>query len=73
MIDKNKLKGAIISKGYTIDSFSQAMGMSRTAFYRRLRRGWFGTDEVQSMMKKLDIADPTPIFFADEVTCEVTV
>lgn len=32
----NKLKGLIVSQGYTIKKFSELVGIKRTALYRKL-------------------------------------
>ena len=35
-------------------------------FYSKMKNGVFGSDEIQTMIKILDIDDPMSIFFADE-------
>ena len=47
---------------------AKALGISEKTFISRMRRGVFGTDEAEKMIKVLDIKNPIDIFFAAEVT-----
>lgn len=64
MIDKNKLRAAWIAKGMTQSDVAREIGVSDATFSRRLRRGEFGIDEAELMIKLLDIKCPMEIFFA---------
>lgn len=66
MIKTNKLKGLIIENGYTQSDIAKAIGISPKTFYEKMKRGVFTSDEIQIMIKKLGIKNPSPIFFADE-------
>lgn len=68
MIDKNKLRAAWIAKGMTQSDVAREIGVSDATFSRRLRRGEFGIDEAELMIKLLDIKCPMEIFFAQTVT-----
>nr|DAH92812.1 MAG TPA: hypothetical protein [Caudoviricetes sp.] len=46
--------------------------MSPKTFSMKLKKRVFGSDEIEKMIKLLDIKDPMPIFFASEVTSEDT-
>lgn len=68
MVDTQALKGKIVEHGYNMSSFADAIEMPRVTFSRRMKKGVFGSDEIEKMIKILDISDPMPIFFTDEVT-----
>lgn len=68
MIDTNKLRGAIVSKGYSQSDVAKMLDITPKTFYLKMQKGVFGTDEAKAMIDFLDIDNPTEIFFADEVT-----
>lgn len=68
MIDTNRLKGAIVQKGMTQTDAAKMLGMTPKTFYLKMKKGVFGSDEIQIMIDKLEIQDPMEIFFAKEVT-----
>ena len=68
MIDTNALRGAIAAKGLTQQTVAQQLGMSPKTFYSKMKRGVFGSDEMEMMIKLLSIENPTAIFFAEKVT-----
>lgn len=68
MVNRQALKGKIVEQGYNLSSFADAIEMPRATFARRMKKGVFGSDEIEKMIKILDIDDPMPIFFTDEVT-----
>lgn len=68
MIDTNALRGAIAAKGMTQQDVAKHMQMSPKTFYAKMKRGVFGSDEMESMIDLLSIENPTAIFFAKEVT-----
>ena len=63
-MDRNKLKGRIVEKGYTQQSLSEAIHMPYRTFNWKLKNGKFGTDEIKAIMDVLDIDNPVPYFFA---------
>ena len=67
MLNKNALKGAIVTKGLTQEDVAIILGVSRKTFSEKLRKGVFLSSEIGAMMKLLDIEDPRGIFFADDV------
>lgn len=71
MIDKNKLKGAIVSAGVTQEDVAKAIGKTPKTFSNKMKKGVFGSDEIEIMCKFLSIKDPTPIFFCS--CCQPTV
>ena len=68
MVNTNKLHGKIVEKGYSKRSFAHKIGMSEATFYRKMKSGVFGSDEIEKMIEILDIENPTAIFFDKEVT-----
>lgn len=68
MLDRNALKAEIVRNGLTQKEVAKALGISEKTFISRMRRGVFGTDEAEKMIKFLDIKNPIDIFFAAEVT-----
>lgn len=72
MILINELKGKILAKGYTQKKIAEEIGITPKTFSEKLKRGIFGSDEIEVMIEKLELKNPMEIFFANEVTCEVT-
>lgn len=69
MIDKNKLKGRIVEKGFSLGQFSERLGMASNTLRRKLNSEKpFTTDEVEKVMKLLDISrsDIVDYFFAHD-------
>lgn len=72
MVNTQKLKGLIAEKNYSQSKIAEMIGITPKTFYSRMDKGVFGSDEIDKMIEILDIKDPTPIFFAQCVTCKVT-
>lgn len=72
MVDTQKLKGLIVEHGYSQKDMAEMLGITPSTWFRRMDRGVFGSDEIAQLMKILNISDPTPIFFNQDVTYEVT-
>lgn len=72
MIDTNALKGIIVAQGLTQEKVARHIGMTPKTFGVKMKKGVFGSDEMEAMIKLLSIEDPVRIFFAKEVTCQVT-
>lgn len=68
MIDTNALKGIITSKGLTQQDVAKHIGIAPKTFYLRMKKGVFGSDEIEVMIKLLAIENPCAIFFANKVT-----
>jgi hypothetical protein len=67
MINTQALRGIIVSKGETQRSVAKKIGVSETAFYRKMNRGIFNSNEMYELVKLLSIENPVPIFFADKI------
>ena len=68
MIDVNKLRGRMAEKGRSGHDMAKVIGKTPKAFYSKMKAGVFDSDEIEAMVKDLDIRNPMEIFFADEVT-----
>lgn len=72
MVAVNKIKDLIAERGYTQEQTARKMGICPKSFYNKLKKGKFGTDEAEKLIEILHITNPIEIFFAENVTCEVT-
>lgn len=68
MLDVNRLKSVIVLNGKTQEDVAKHLGMSSKTFYLRMKKGVFGSDEIDKMVEYLKIDDPMAIFFAKNVT-----
>ncbi len=68
MLDRNALRAEIVRNGLNQKDVAQMLNMSEKTFISRMKKGIFGTDEVEIMIEKLDIQNPMAIFFAQTVT-----
>lgn len=66
MIRTDKLRGRIVEKGYSQEDVAKRLGMSPKTFYRKMKKGVFGSDEIEGMLQILEISNPTEIFFTQE-------
>lgn len=68
MIDINKLRGRMAEKGRSGLDMAKVIKKTPKTFYSKMKLGVFDSDEIEAMVKDLEIEDPVAIFFADEVT-----
>ena len=68
MIDTAALKGVIVSNGMTQQDVAEKLGMHPKTFYSKMKKGVFGSDEMDKMIDILSIKNPVEIFFANKVT-----
>ena len=60
------LEYEIKRKGMTITEMCEFLGIDRSTFWKKCNgKSEFRQSEIQQIIKRLDISDPTPIFFAD--------
>lgn len=64
MVDINRLKSVMVLNGRTQEDVAKAIGITSKTFYLRMKKGVFGSDEIEKMIDYLKIDDPMPIFFA---------
>ena len=72
MIDTLSLKAIIVSKGMTQKDLAKQMQIAPKTFYEKMKKGVFGSDEMEQMIDILSIKNPIEIFFAKNVTSQVT-
>ena len=66
MIKTDELRGIIAKNNKSQSDVAKAIGVSPKTFYMKMKKGIFGSDEIQIMIKDLNIENPIEIFFADE-------
>ena len=69
-MDKNKLLYFIKDKGYKVEEFCNAVGLSKGKLYRRIKNNSFTIQDIWSIGKFLNLTleDINSIFFADYVS-----
>lgn len=68
MIDVAGLKAEMVRNGYTQTKMAEKLNMTPRTFSNKLKRGVFGSDEIEIMMHTLHIKEPISIFFTSEVS-----
>lgn len=68
MVDTKRLKSVMVLNGKTQEDVARHLGMTSKTFYLRMKKGVFGSDEIEKMIEYLSIDDPMPIFFTKGVT-----
>lgn len=63
MINVNELKGIIVARGHTQKDVAKRLGMTGKTFSLKLKKGVFGSDEIDKMIDYLQIENPLFIFF----------
>lgn len=64
MVATEKLRGIIAEQGFSQRQIAKKLGMTEKTFYTKMKKGVFGTDEVDQMIAILKIKNPVDIFFA---------
>nr|DAU29024.1 MAG TPA: SOS-response transcriptional repressor [Caudoviricetes sp.] len=64
MVNGNKLRAIIIERGMTQKIVAEKLGMAPKTFYSKVKKGVFGSDEINQMIDLLKIQDPMSIFFS---------
>ena len=72
MVNTNKLRGIIAERGLDQKDVAEMIGKTPKTFYEKMKKGKFDSDEITSMVSGRNIKNPADIFFAADVTCEVT-
>lgn len=68
MVNTNELRGVIAKNGKTQSDVARMLNITPKTFYLRMKKGVFGSDEIQIMINELHIDNPMEIFFAKRVT-----
>ena len=50
MIRTDKLKGIIVENGYSQNDVAREIGITPKTFYDKMKKGVFGSDEIQKMI-----------------------
>lgn len=66
MIKTDELRGIIAKRNKSQSDVAKAIGVSPKTFYMKMKKGIFGSDEIQIMIDDLEIDNPVEIFFAKE-------
>lgn len=64
MIKTDKLLGIITEKKVTQKAMAKRLNMAPKTFYAKMKKGVFGSDEIEIMVDELNIEQPWNIFFA---------
>nr|WP_088325753.1 helix-turn-helix domain-containing protein [Bacillus cereus] len=70
MVNTQKLKGLIVERGTTQQAVANAIGMDRSTFYRKMKKGGvFTIEEAGSIAEEvpLTMEEATEIFFGSLV------
>lgn len=66
MVLMNEIKGRIVAKGLTQDYVAKKIGISTKTLNSKLNgKGAFDVNEIESLIKVLDIKNPIEIFFVN--------
>ena len=65
-MDVNKLRGVMAERKCSQKELAEHVGISEKTFYNKMKRGVFGTDEVERMISYLDIKNPAEIFLPQQ-------
>lgn len=66
MIRTDKLNGVIAERGYSKAKLAKEIGIAPKTFYDKMKKGIFGSDEMEAMIRILQIENPGSIFFAQK-------
>ncbi|MDE5588216.1 MAG: DUF739 domain-containing protein [Acetatifactor sp.] len=64
MVNTAELRGVIAKNGKTQSDVAKILNITPKTFYMRMKKGVFGSDEIQVMIDELHIENPMDIFFA---------
>lgn len=63
-MDVARLRGIITERGMSQRKVAKELGITEKTFYSKMKRGVFGTDEVEKMIDVLGIQNPAEIFLS---------
>lgn len=72
MIDVASLRAEMTRYGITQKQLAESIGISPRTFSNKMKKGVFGSDEIEQMIQILKIKDPMSIFFSQMVTLKDT-
>lgn len=62
MINTAELRGIIAKNGKSQSDIAKMLNITPKTFYLRMKKGVFGSDEIQIMIDELSIDNPMEIF-----------
>jgi len=68
MVDTAELRGIIAKNGKSQSDVAKMLNITPKTFYMRMKKGVFGSNEIQIMIDELHIDNPMEIFFTQTVT-----
>lgn len=68
MINTDELRGIFAKNGKSQSDIAKMLNITPKTFYAHMKKGVFGSDEIQVMIDELHIDNPMDIFFAKKVT-----
>lgn len=68
MVDTNALRGVIAANGMSQQAVAKELGIAPKTFYSKMKKGVFGSNEMEAMISLLSIENPQEIFFAKKRT-----
>ena len=69
MMDAIRLEYEMKKKGYNVERLCKELGMSKSAYYRKLRGvSEFTQSEIQKIVEVLGLVSPMGIFFVEKVS-----
>ena len=68
MFNEREFEAQMVRKGVKKYELAEKLGMTYTSLYRKIKSGRFTREEIGKIIELLEIKDPVPIFFADELT-----
>lgn len=66
MIRTEKIEGLMAEHHLTRGDMANKLGITPKTFYLKMKKGVFGSDEIEIMIETLQIEEPMKIFFAKE-------
>jgi len=72
VVDVASLRAEMARYQVTQQELADYIGISRRTLSNKMKKGIFGSDEMEKIIEILKIDDPTSIFFASSVTYKVT-
>ncbi len=62
MVDTKGLNAEMVRKGITQEQLAKQLNISSRTFSNRMSKWFFGSDEIEKLVKILDIKDPMSVF-----------
>ena len=67
MINTDKLRGIIVERRTSGAEVAKELGITSKTFYDKMKKGVFGSDEIDKMVEFLEIENPVEVFFTQMV------